>query len=82
MKDLIEYLPSFIEALKTQLAEDKKRWGDTYKYRPIDGQEDRTFNRFFDYYAQYKNAGTPIPWLKVIGNAFICWAREQKIGDD
>ena len=78
MKDLIEYLPEFIEAFKSQLAEDKLRWCETYKHRPIDGQEDRTFSRFLYYYDQYKNAGIPIPWLKVIGNAFICWAREQK----
>lgn len=43
MKDLIEYLPEFIEAFKSQLAEDKLRWGETYKHRPIEGQEDRTF---------------------------------------
>ena len=31
MNDLIEYLPSFIEAFKSQLVEDKKRWGDNRK---------------------------------------------------
>lgn len=23
------------------------------------------------------DTGTPIPWLKVIGGALICWIREQ-----
>ena len=26
---------------------------------------------------EYPNADIPIPWLKIIGNAYIAWIREQ-----
>ena len=30
-----------------------------------------------DYLAQFQNAGVPIPWMKVVGEALICWVRER-----
>jgi hypothetical protein len=36
------------------------------------------YARFNDYYDQWKNAGTPIPWLKIVGEAFIAWVRETQ----
>jgi len=74
---LVDYVPEFIEALTSQLDEDGKRWGDTWKKRSRDGQEMRTKARFDDYFAQFQNAGTPIPWMKIVGAALICWARER-----
>jgi hypothetical protein len=32
---LTDYLPEFIKALGAQLDSDEKRWGDTWKIRPI-----------------------------------------------
>ena len=75
---LRDYLPEFIEALEKQLDEDDKRWGDTWKERPIEGQELRTEARYNDYFAQFKHAGIPVPWMKVVGEALICWVRENK----
>jgi hypothetical protein len=74
---LVDYVPEFTEALTRQLEEDEKRWGDTWKKRSIDGQEMRTKARFDDYFEQFQNAGTPIPWMKVVGEALICWVRER-----
>lgn len=74
---LIDYLPEFVAELKAQMIDDQKRWGDTWKKRPREGQEQRAFSRYFDYYDQWANAGTPIPWLKVVGEALICWVRER-----
>lgn len=74
---LVDYLPEFMEALTKQLEEDEKRWGDTWKHRSRDGQEMRTKVRFDDYLAQFQNAGVPIPWMKVVGEALICWVRER-----
>jgi len=74
---LVDYVPEFTEALIKQLEEDEKRWGDTWKKRSIDGQEMRTKARFDDYFEQFQNAGTPIPWMKVVGEALICWVRER-----
>lgn len=75
---LIEYLPDFCKALKKQLEDDEKRWGDTWKHRPREGQEERAFARYIDYLSQFNNAGIPIPWLKVAGEALIAWVRDQE----
>ncbi len=75
MSDLLTYLPEFVEALRSQLENDDMRWGDTWKERSIVGQEARTAERFTDYFDQFRNAGTPVPWLKIAGGAFICWVR-------
>jgi len=77
---LPQYLPELYAALAAQIAADDARWGDTWKRRPIEGQVDRIWARFRDYKDQYDNAGTPIPWLKVIGEAFIAWVRETNPG--
>lgn len=76
-KNLIDYLPEFTEALKEQLVKDQFRWGDTWKGRPIEGQEMRIKSRFDDYFAQFVNAGVPVPWMKVVGEALIAWVRER-----
>jgi hypothetical protein len=34
-------------------------------------------SRILDYYDQYKNAGTPFPFMKVVGECAIGWVREQ-----
>jgi hypothetical protein len=75
---VIDYLPEFIEALKAQLEDDQKRWGDTWKQRPIEGQEDRIFEHIASYWDQYRNANVPVPWLKVAGLALIAWIRESE----
>ena len=82
---LIDYLPEFIEEFEKQLASDQARWGDTWKKRPIGDmngqgdQVDRSMQRFRDYYDMYKGSkgAVNMPWLKVVGEAFICWVRER-----
>lgn len=77
MKTLIDFLPETFEKVKKQLEKDQSRWGDTWKQRSRFGQEDRIFARYMDYYDQYRNAGVPIPWEKVIGEAHIALVREK-----
>lgn len=72
-----DFLPAFIEALEEQLKKDDVRWGDTWLKRTRKGQEERVYGDIQDYYDKYFNAGTPIPWLKIIGNCFIAWIREN-----
>jgi len=74
---LWEVLPEFMKALEEQLKEDDTRWGETWLKRTRQGQELRTKETFRDYFDQFENSGTPINWLKVAGNALICWYREQ-----
>lgn len=81
--NLVDYLPETAEALEAQLKSDQRRWGDTWKHRPVkatatfNSQEHRAFQRFNDYFDQYLNAGTPIPWLKIMGECHICITREN-----
>jgi hypothetical protein len=74
---LWDFLPEFIKALEEQLKADDARWGDTWLKRTRDGQELRTRETLRDYFDQFENSGTPIPWLKIAGGALICWVREK-----
>ena len=80
-KHVWDFLPEFIEALKTQLKEDEKRWGDTWKKRIRGGQVDRIYAEFTTYRDQFENAGIPIPWLKIAGLALIAWIRDNNPED-
>ena len=74
---LVEFIPEFIDKLREQLEADQKRWGNNWLNRPKEGQELRTKARYTDYFDQFKEAGSPMPWMKVIGGALICWIRDQ-----
>ena len=75
--NITDFLPDFIEAFKEQLESDNKRWGYTWLHRSLAGQEERIENDYNDYFDKFRNAGVPIPWLKVVGNAYIAWIREN-----
>jgi len=76
-KTLLDYLPEFVTELTEQLKADQKRWGNTWMQRPREGQELRVKARYDDYFAQFVNAGVPVPWMKVVGEALIAWVRER-----
>jgi len=73
-----DFMKEFVEALTKQLESDEKRWGDTWLTRVPEGQEMRTICTFNDYFDQWKQTKTPIPWLKIAGGAMICWIRDQR----
>lgn len=77
-EELTDYLPIFMEAFEEQLRKDKIRWGDTWKHRPREGQEVRLYGDIEDYYDRYEFGNMRIPYLKIIGNAFICWVRDYE----
>lgn len=72
-----DFVSEFIEKLIEQLEADNKRWGNTWLKRPKEGQELRTKDRYTDYFDMFENAGTPVPWMKIVGGALICWIREN-----
>ena len=74
---LFYYMWDFVVQLTKQLESDSVRFGDTWRYRSLEGQEERIEARFHDYFDQFHHAGVPVPWLKVAGNAFIAWVREN-----
>ena len=79
---LVDYLPEFFDAFSAHIKQSQDRWGNVWLQRPIlandryPNQNDRIYQRFDDY-AEYLELGMidDIPWLKVIGNAFIAWTR-------
>ena len=77
---LESYVPEAAEELVKQLASDHERWGNTWWYRPREGQEGRAFATFDNYRDQFEHAGVAMPWLKVMGGALIAWARENYPG--
>lgn len=77
---VVDFLPNLNYAMKKRLEEDEKKHGDTWLKRPIEGQEDRIYQRFQEYYDDWKENGTPIPWLKIIGEAMIGWIRTTTPG--
>ena len=72
---LWDFLPEFMEAFEAQLRADDIRWGDTWLNRSPKGQEARVFGDVKDYYHKFFYGHEPMPWLKVIGNAYIAWVR-------
>lgn len=76
-KQVLDYLGYFLDVFEGQLISDQARWGDTWKQRPREGQVGRIFAKFNDYKDQFDNAGVPIPWEKVVGEALIGWIRDK-----
>jgi len=60
-----DFLDEFIDALRKQLEDDEKRWGDTWLYRTRMGQELRTREKYNDYFDQFFMTNVPVPWLKL-----------------
>jgi hypothetical protein len=81
--DLIAELQDTFADVGDQLAMDKKHWGNTWKERGLvyngQSQEERFFSKIQQYIYDYRENGTPIPWLKVIGEAHIALVRKKKL---
>ena len=81
--NLIDELDSTFVDVALQLKEDEKRYGDTWKERGLrwngQSQEERFFAKMQEYITNYREKGTPINWLKVIGEAHIAHVREKKL---
>lgn len=79
--NLVTELNSTFDAVEVQLMKDEKRWGDTWKERGLvyngQSQEDRWFDKMKEYYDDYVQNGTPIPWSKTIGESHIALVREK-----
>ena len=74
---LLKHFHEFSNALVEQLKNDNKRFGITYLNRSRKGQERRIELRYNEYFDNYMFDDIPIPWMKVVGNAYIAWLREN-----
>lgn len=74
---LIRHLPDLVHLMVRQLRSDYERWGDTWRKRPVEGQEVRAFERYRAYWDQWRarTESGGMPWMKVIGEAWICVLR-------
>lgn len=81
--NLLDELRETMEDVEIQLFDDEKRYGDTWKERGLVyngmNQETRWFYKMQDYFQEFMENGTPIPWDKVIGEAHIAKVREKKL---
>ena len=81
--NLIDELDTTFIDVALQLSEDEKRYGDTWKERGLvfngQPQEERFFAKMQEYADDYRENGTPINWLKIIGEAHIAYVREKKL---
>lgn len=81
--NLIDEIRQTAEDLEIQLWDDEKRYGDTWKERGLVyngmNQETRFFYKMQDYFQDFMNEGTPMPWSKILGEAHICLVRERKL---
>jgi hypothetical protein len=79
---LVDFLPEFFGAFEAHINQSQDRWGNEWLRRPIlesddwESQNERIYQRYDDYWA-YLESGQidDIPWMKIIGNAFIAWIR-------
>lgn len=84
MKSLLDYIPRLAGKLAEHLAIQNLEKGDLWTRLPREGQEERIFTKFGEYWNKFLK-GEPIPWLKIIGLALIAMIREGSLdmpGDD
>jgi len=75
---LIKYfVEEFVPKMVEQLEKDGKRWGDTWRHRIREGQNDRIRSTYDNYFDKAKNGSDPVDWLWlcVVGNAVIAQCR-------
>ena len=53
---LEDFVDESAKELVKQLASDHERWGNTWRYRPREGQEERGFATFDNYLDRFKHA--------------------------
>ena len=83
--NLIKELDYTFVDVEKQLIEDEKHYGDTWKERGLvwkdQSQEVRFFHKIEDYFNDYNENGTPMPWKKIISEAHIALVREKKLSE-
>lgn len=74
---LTHFFFRFAEALFRLIDSEEKRWGEVWRKEPKEGQEDRIYSRFEQYWVEFSREGMPIPWLRVAALAFVAWVRDN-----
>jgi len=73
----LDFLDEFVEEVKADLERGSKKWGDTWLKRPREGQVGRIRQYLNDHFDRFENAGTPVKWESVAGEALIGWIRDN-----
>jgi hypothetical protein len=75
---LLQYFKNeFIPKMLAQMDYDNKRWGDSWLFEPLAGQEKSISEHVNEYFDFHDQLGKKVPWLKVAGYAIIAQARED-----
>jgi len=69
-----------------RLLEKEKKYGDLWKERGLvfngKDQETRWFEKIKEYYINFLENGTPMPWVDILNETHICLVREKYLKDD
>ena len=71
-EEILKHFDEFVEQFLAQLLSDNERWGNTFLQRNRKDQRARIWRWMSNTFA----LAHPIPWLKVIGEAYIGWLRD------
>lgn len=82
MTVLRDYIPPFALCLSEQIKEYEARHSGEWENLPVEGQEDRIIARISEYYKEYTEIGTPIPWMKIAILAMIAWVKETYMREE
>ncbi len=74
---LTEYVFIFAYSLLKQLECEPEVHGDEWRKLPRDGQEDRIYCRFEQYWVEFSRDRMPVPWLKIAALALVAWVRDN-----
>jgi len=80
MSRVKDFLSEFVVDLETQLEDDERRWGDTWKKRDIEGQAIRLKVWVKDMFDRLENGDLTDEdkqkeYLKLVGGVLINWIR-------
>lgn len=74
---LLKYFDQFSGEFRQELTRGDERWGTEYLTRNRKGQSSRIMLRTTEYFLDFVENKNPMPWLSVVGNAYIAWLRNR-----
>jgi len=76
--ELYGFVDAFGEAMVVELAENPDKLAKTWHTVTRENQEDHILTELEGIIADYDEADTPVPWLKIALLAMTAWVREKR----
>jgi len=81
--DLVDEVNETYVDMMDRLLEKEKKYGNLWKERGLvfnnKDQETRWFEKIKEYYIDFLENGTPMPWVDILNETHICLVREKKL---